>query len=142
MPHDIEVRELGTGKSRREAAEKLGISPIRVVPMLPIDDGINAVRMMFPRLWFNADRCVQGLRCLRNYRAEYSDRLGEKRRVPLHDWSSHGADAFRSLAVVVDRLRLRSGKKTMTDDECNFYLAMRERDRRAKNNRRDGLRMA
>ena len=50
-PHDIEVRELSTGKSRREAAYDLGIN-FRVVPKLPLEDGIHATKMLLPRCWF------------------------------------------------------------------------------------------
>jgi phage terminase large subunit len=97
LPHDVEVRELGTGKSRREILQSLGLS-ITVAPKLSVDDGIQAVRQLLPNCWFHP-RVKQGLDCLRNYRRQYD----EKRQVyydkPLHDWSSHGSDAFRYLAV-------------------------------------------
>jgi hypothetical protein len=142
MPHDIEVREMGTGKSRKEAAEKLGIRPLMVVPRLSVDDGINALRMAFPRLWFDRERCADGIRALKNYRAEFDDRLGERKRAPLHDWSSHAADAARYMAVVLDKLRPSSGRPTMTDAERNFYIARREKRMREARKSRAGLRMA
>jgi hypothetical protein len=97
-PHDIQVRELGSGKSRIETAKLLGIT-FRIVPNLSIDDGINAVRNTIPRCWFDAKACELGLQALRNYRKEYDDRRQEYKPRPLHDWSSHAADAFRYLAV-------------------------------------------
>jgi phage terminase large subunit len=97
-PHDIQVRELGSGKSRIETAKMLGIQ-FRIVPNLSIDDGINAVRNTIPRCWFDAKACELGLQALRNYRKEYDDRRQEYKPRPLHDWSSHAADAFRYLAV-------------------------------------------
>lgn len=97
-PHDIQVRELGSGKSRIETAKMLGIQ-FRIVPNLGIDDGINAVRNTIPRCWFDAKKCELGLQALRNYRKEYDDRRQEYKPRPLHDWSSHAADAFRYLAV-------------------------------------------
>jgi hypothetical protein len=97
-PHDIQVRELGSGKSRIETAKMLGIT-FRIVPNLSIDDGINAVRNTIPRCWFDAKACELGLQALRNYRKEYDDRRQEYKPRPLHDWSSHAADAFRYLAV-------------------------------------------
>ena len=97
-PHDIQVRELGSGKSRIETAKMLGIQ-FRIVPNLSIDDGINAVRNTIPRCWIDAKKCELGLQALRNYRKEYDDRRQEYKPRPLHDWSSHAADAFRYLAV-------------------------------------------
>jgi phage terminase large subunit len=87
LPHDVEVRELGTGKSRKETLQDLGLN-ITVCPRLAVDDGIQAVRRMLPNCYFHP-RTKQGLDALRNYRREYD----EKRQIfydkPLHDWSSH-----------------------------------------------------
>ena len=96
-PHDIEVRELGTGRSRLETAAGLGIR-FRITPNLPVQDGINAARMLIPRAWFDKRRCAGLLDALRQYR----EKIDDKRQVslgPLHDWTSHYADAFRYLAV-------------------------------------------
>ena len=101
LPHDVRVRELGTGKSRLEMLEQSGLE-IKIAPMMSIDDGIQAVRRMLPRCWFNVPSVQIGLNCLRNYRRHYD----EKRKIfferPLHDWSSHGADSFRMLAIGLD----------------------------------------
>ena len=98
LPHDAQVRELGTGKSRVETLRGLGINP-RVLPALPVDDGINAARLMLPRCWFDAARCRGGLESLRQYRREWDERRKTFSSRPLHDWTSHAADAFRYLAV-------------------------------------------
>lgn len=97
-PHDIEVRELGSGKSRRETAWDLGIN-FRVVPKLPVEDGLHAAQMLIPRCWFDAERTKPGLEALRQYHRAYNERLRTFRNTPVHDWSSHAADAFRYLAV-------------------------------------------
>jgi hypothetical protein len=97
-PHDIEVRELGSGKSRREVAWDLGIN-FRVVPKLPLEDGIHAAQMLIPRCWFDKTACGPGLEALRHYHRAYNERLRSFRSTPVHDWSSHAADAFRYLAV-------------------------------------------
>ena len=97
-PHDIEVRELGSGKSRREVAWDLGLN-FRVVPKLPIEDGIHAAQMLIPRLWFDREKCKYGLECLRQYHRAYNERTRSFRATPVHDYSSHAADAFRYLAV-------------------------------------------
>lgn len=97
-PHDIEVRELGTGKSRREAALSLGIK-FEVAPNLPIQDGIEAARRILPKCWFDANKCAKGVEALKQYRREWNEKLGVFRGNPLHDWTSHAADAFRYFAV-------------------------------------------
>ena len=97
-PHDIEVRELGTGKSRRETAWDLGLN-FRVVPKLPLEDGIHAAQMLLPRLWFDRERCKDGLDALRQYHRAYNDKTRSFRANPVHDWSSHASDAFRYFAV-------------------------------------------
>jgi hypothetical protein len=97
-PHDIEVRELGSGKSRREIAYDLGLA-FRVVPKLPIEDGIHAAQLLISRCWFDRNTCKDGLECLRQYHRAYNQKTRSFRATPVHDWSSHAADAFRYLAV-------------------------------------------
>ena len=101
LPHDVRVRELGTGKSRLEMLEDSGLE-VKIAPRMGLDDGIQAVRRLLPRCWFNIPKVQNGLNCLRNYRRDYD----EKRKIfferPLHDWSSHGSDAFRYLALGLD----------------------------------------
>lgn len=99
LPHDVEVRELGTGKSRKEVLEGLGLNNIRVVPNIPVADGIQAVRMLLPTCWFDAGKCKEGIEALRMYRREWDDKRQEFRTHPLHDWTSHYADAARYFAV-------------------------------------------
>ena len=97
-PHDIDVRELGTGKSRRETAWDLGIN-FRVVPKLPVEDGIHAGQMLISRCWFDKEHCKPLLEALRQYHRAYNERLRTFRATPVHDWSSHAADAFRYCAI-------------------------------------------
>lgn len=97
-PHDIQVRELATGRSRLEVAQSLGIN-FDVAPQVSVDDGIHAARMILPRCWFDDVKCKAGIECLQNYRRDFNARLNEFKATPVHDWSSHGADAFRYLAV-------------------------------------------
>lgn len=98
LPHDVEVRELGTGRSRLEVLRDAGLD-CTVVPRLAVDDGIQAVRRLLPRCWFNTPQVKQGLDCLRNYRREYDEKRNVFYDKPLHDWASHGSDAFRYLAT-------------------------------------------
>lgn len=97
-PHDIRMRELASGRSRLETAASLGIR-FEVCPNVPVEEGIHAARMLLPRCWFDAQRCDAGLESLQHYRRDYNARLNEFKASPVHDWSSHGADAFRGLAV-------------------------------------------
>jgi hypothetical protein len=97
-PFDIQVKELGSGRSRLEVALSLGIR-FEIAPQVPLEDGIHAARMLLPRCWFDEERCRAGLEALQHYRRDYNTRLNEFKAVPVHDWSSHGADAFRYLAL-------------------------------------------
>ena len=97
-PHDIRVRELGTGKSRLETAQSHGIN-FQVTPNIGVDDGIAAARLLLARCWFDEEKCRPGIEALTFYRKPYNERLQAFTERPLHDWSSHGADAFRGLAV-------------------------------------------
>lgn len=98
-PHDIKVRELGTGKSRLEVAKSLGIKFETVGEGLSIDDGINACRSIFSRCWFDRDKCSRGINALKNYRKEWDEKNKVFKSNPKHDWASHGADGFRTFGV-------------------------------------------
>jgi hypothetical protein len=98
LPHDAYVPELGSGKTRFETLIGLGIRP-RVLSQHRVPDGINEVRRLLPRCWFDAAKCARGLEALRHYRCEWDERRKTFREGPLHDWSSHAADAFRYLAM-------------------------------------------
>ncbi len=97
FPHDVANKELGTGKSRVDTLKGMGITP-EVVPVSSVMDGINAVRRMIDQCWFDNERCARGIEALKAYRREYDDKLKDWKMNPLHDWSSHGADALRTFA--------------------------------------------
>lgn len=99
LPHDADVRELGTGKSRIEVLHDLGVRSVKVCPNLPVADGIQALRMLLPTSWFDAAKCRAGIEALRMYRRAWDDKAKEFRAAPLHDWTSHFADAARYFAV-------------------------------------------
>jgi len=101
LPHDIRNRELTTGLSRADTLRGLGIEPT-VVPMHNVLDGINAVRRMLSRTWIDEVRCERGVEALRAYRRQWDERLKDWKANPLHDWSSHGADALRMFAAGFD----------------------------------------
>lgn len=97
-PHDIKVRELATGKSRLEVAKSLGID-FTVAPMLPIEDGIQSVRGVLNRCWFDKIKTEKGMSALRSYHKEWDEDNQVFKNRPEHDWASHGADSFRTFAV-------------------------------------------
>jgi hypothetical protein len=99
LPHDAEIRELMTAKSRKESLEALGIRPITIAARQNVEEGINAVRQMLPKCLFDENKCALGIKGLKQYRREWDDKLKTFRLKPLHDWTSHGADAFRYLAM-------------------------------------------
>jgi phage terminase large subunit len=104
LPHDAAKSELGTGKTIQEVLASLGVRDTAIAPKLSIEEGINAARLLIPRCWFDAGKCKQGLEALKQYRKEYDEKLKTFKLRPLHDWASHGADAFRYLAVSVDKM--------------------------------------
>lgn len=98
LPHDAQVADLSSGRSRLQTLAGLGIFG-RVLPREPnVEDGINAVRNLLPRCWFDAERCARGLDALRQYRCDYDSERKIYSARPRHDWTSHAADAFRYLA--------------------------------------------
>ena len=103
-PHDIGVREFSTGVSRIDTARQHGVT-FQPLKIMGLEDGIHAARMLFPRCYFDETKCAAGIEALTHYRRDYNGRLGEFKATPVHDWASHGADAFRYLsqAAAVDR---------------------------------------
>jgi len=103
-PHDVQVRELGTGHSRLESLRNLGIR-MRVAAKLSVDDGISATRNLLNRSYIDENKCARGIDALRQYSKEEIQGLtgpnGEKlyRDKPKHDWTSHAADALRVIGV-------------------------------------------
>jgi hypothetical protein len=120
-PHDIAVRELGTGKSRLEVAANYGIK-FQMTPRLTggrneVEDGIHAVRLLLPRCWFDQRRTRALLEALQHYRRDYNTRLQEFKATPVHDWASHAADAVRGLAV---RHKVPVAPRRRSDDDDLF----------------------
>lgn len=97
-PHDIQIREFTNGKSRLETALELGLR-FMIAPKLSIEDGIDAVRAILPKCFFNEATTRRGLLTIKNYKKEFDNKNNTFKLQPKHDWASHGADAFRYLAV-------------------------------------------
>ena len=99
LPHDADNREWTNGKSRLDNLRALGLQNCKIIPRIAVDDGINAVRLLLPTCRFDAEKCKSGLESLRQYRREFDENKRVFKPSPLHDWTSHDADAFRYLAV-------------------------------------------
>jgi hypothetical protein len=98
LPHDAGARELGTGKTREELLRANG-RKVRVLPRQDVDDGINATKMLLARCWMDRGRTERLRGCLAHYHRDFNDRMGVFKDAPVHDWSSHAADAARTLAM-------------------------------------------
>lgn len=125
FPHDGEVRELGTGKSRREYWEddqQMGFT--ECAPNLDLLDGIESVRRMFPQFWFDEEGCKQGLACLTSYTKEWDEKNRCFKPTHKHNWACHGADALRTMAL------LHPGRaKIVKSAERDRYAQERKRKR-------------
>ena len=108
-PHDIEVRELTTGISRKETARSLGINFETVNRPARKDEGIDAIRNLMSRCWFDKDKTEKGRDALTNYHKEFDEKRKVYKNQPYHDWSSHGVDAFQTLALSDPKPLLQTG---------------------------------
>lgn len=103
VPHDAAVHEYSTGLSRVEVARNHGVQ-FTVIPDIGVIEGIDAVRNLLNRCWFDESKCDKGISALENYKKEWNDRHGCWSSKPLHNFASHGADAFRMMAISLNKL--------------------------------------
>ena len=96
LPHDVEVRELNTGISRKQTLIQMGMRNIVVCPKAHPQDGIDKVRLLFSRFWFDEEKCTRLHESLFNYRKEFDEKIGAFKDKPRHDENSHFADAVRT----------------------------------------------
>lgn len=120
-PHDIRVRELGSGaQTRLDIARDLGIN-FEIVPNLSIAEGIELCRGIFPRLWIDSDKCNFFIKGAENYHKHYNEKLNVYSDRPVHDWSSHVMDSFRMLAIMQNKKRGGSMSEEDADKMENLY---------------------
>lgn len=101
LPWDACSKMMAVGRTIQEQLATIFPGKVEIVPKLTVADGIAAARAVFPRCWFDAEKCYDGIQGLRHYRYELDEKLGTFKREPLHDWASHPADAFRMMAVTL-----------------------------------------
>ena len=112
LPHDARAKTLSSNRSVIEQlGDKLPLKSLKIVPNLSLQDGIQASRLALTRAWFD-HKCTDGIECLRQYQREYDEDKKVFRDKPRHDWTSHGADAFRYLSIV-----WKDEAKIVTKDE-------------------------
>ena len=120
-PHDIEVTEFSSGKTRRDVAYQLGIN-FKILPKLPLEDGIHSAKMILPRCWIDMDNCKHLVNALRHYHRKYNEKMKIFHSKPVHAWSSHAADAFRYLALSVNEVLSKStSMPRATDSEYKIF---------------------
>lgn len=103
LPHDAKVRSLETGRTRVETLQSLG-RRCQLVPMHKIQDGINAVRALLPKMYFDATKCDAGIEALRQYQTDWDDKKKCFSERPRHDWTSHASDSARYMCMAYREL--------------------------------------
>ena len=100
LPHDARAKTLASGGKSiiEQLSVKIPIEKMKIVPSLSLQDGIQASRLALLRCWFDT-KCDDGIECLRQYQREYDEDRKVFRDRPRHDWTSHGADAFRMMSI-------------------------------------------
>lgn len=98
FPHDMANKELSSGLTRQESLSNLGLRGV-ILPKMAVDEGIHMARNILHRCRFDESKCDRGLQALRHYSLEWDERIKDFKKSPKHDWSSHGADSFRYLAM-------------------------------------------
>jgi hypothetical protein len=133
-PHDIRVRELGSGVSRWQTAADLGVF-FRVVPRLSVDEGVQAARLVIPRSRFDKEKCADGIKGLRHYRKEWDTHNRLWSAKPVHDWTEHPASAFRYGCLTVPRGRVKVRDPIVWNMEETFDQALERSDALVKERR-------
>jgi hypothetical protein len=103
-PHDIKVKEWGSGVTRIEKAKALGVK-FTLAPSISIEDGIEQVRSTFSKMWIDENKCKLLLKALENYRQEYDIKKKIYKMRPLHNWASHAADCMRYLCISLSKTK-------------------------------------
>jgi phage terminase large subunit len=114
-PHDMASHEIGSGKNRLQIAKELGIN-FTIVKKTSFETGIELSRKLIMRSYFDETKCAQGIKALENYRKKYDEARDNYSLNPIHDWASHGADAFRYASVSME---YDFGKKVYSGEEMD-----------------------
>lgn len=122
LPHDAEHREISSGRTRVETLKDLGIKPIQVIPRHRVEEGINAVRLMLSRCYFDKVKCKLGIDALQNYQRKWDAKDKTFVATPLHNWASHGSDAFRQFGFGYREAIRRNSSNLPTESNYKYDI--------------------
>ena len=116
-PHDLEVMEFSTGKTRREVAYQLGVR-FKILPKINLEDGIHSLKMVLPKCWFNMETTKPLIDALRNHHRKYNEKMKMFSNKPVKCWDSHACDAARYMALSITDLPKQrvAAQKTAVND--------------------------
>jgi phage terminase large subunit len=140
FPHDIAHHEWTTGKSRIERASEL-LQPIGVVKqeMVSFDDSLHEARLALKKAWFDTEKTARGIDALSSYRWLFNTQSHAYTRTPVHDWASHCADAWRTVAMWhISPMRVKP-KKALRDEGEMDHERMLRREYGYRKPQRPGL---
>ena len=116
-PHDIEVTEFSSGKTRREVSYQLGIR-FKILPKIPLEDGIHSLKMVLPKCWFDIDSTKPLINALRHHHRKYNEKMKMFSNKPVKDCSRHACDSARYMALAITELPREkvAAQKTAVND--------------------------
>lgn len=120
-PHDLDQTDISIGVTRRSVAKQHGIK-FKLVPRTDVQSGIDLVRRILINVTFELTRTNDGLRALKEYHKEWDEKTQMYSDKPCHDWSSHGADAFRYLAQAVVTFIDKAMDRPSLSDQADFKV--------------------
>ena len=124
MPHDITVRDYGSGRSRLETFQREGFPAVEVLPKLSFQDSIEAARQFIDIAVFG-DNCIDTLLALQNYRKMYDKTLGVYKDKDVHDIHSNYAAALRYMAQGLSFHKVRKNRMGNSEPKFRDYKPAR-----------------
>jgi phage terminase large subunit len=123
-PHDIQVRNIGVdARTRLEVAKSVGINFEAVKRVSQKEDGIEAIRSILSRCWFDEDKCKRGIGALKGYKKEWNEKMMIYADKPVHDWTSHAVDAFQTGALTNPTMMLAQMKVAALPEQLTSHAA-------------------
>jgi phage terminase large subunit len=120
LPHDARAKTMATRFSVIETFAQH--FHCEIVPRTKISDRINAARMVLPRCRFHSVECARGLDALRAWEFKFDEERKTLSAEPLHNWASHGADAYTYGAQVVRELFAPERRPPATEPAGASYV--------------------
>lgn len=128
-PHDIKATEIGSGKTRWDMAQALGIE-FEEIPRLSVEAGIEKARQVFSHLWVDSNNCSSWLDAIQQYRQGFNEKLGFWTGKPVHDWTSHKGDEFRYASIVEDQMTNDFTERSESEFYRKQYNRLKNQDNR------------